>query len=86
MTRRAERERSERTAFPRCGDYLAVVKFMCGTPEQDRDRVYAAPVKGQPGLFNFALFPAPVTRTPEQNQILEAAEAVAKLTRAARQA
>lgn len=80
MSTKSDKQRTERTAYPKCGDYLAVVKFLCQTPANARDRIYAAPVKGEPGLFNFALFPAPVTRTPEQAEILQAAEAVAKLT------
>jgi hypothetical protein len=74
------REQVDRTGFPKTGDYLSVVKFVCNTPPTERERIYAAPVKGKPGLYNFALFPAPVQLTDEQTELLRAAETVAKLT------
>ena len=74
------RDKVERTAFPKSGDYLSVVSFVCKTPASHRDRIYVGGVLGKPGLFNFCLFPEPVVATSEQKALLQAAEAVAMLS------
>ena len=74
------KDKVERSAFPKCGDYLSVVKFICETPPSQHDRVYVGPVLGKPGLYNFALFPMPVVSSNEQKELLRTAEAVAKLS------
>ncbi len=73
------REMTERSGFPKTGDMMSVIRFVCQTPTADRDRIYIGPVKEKAGLFNFCLFPQAVTTLPEQMEILRAAEAVAKL-------
>lgn len=73
------REMTERSGFPKTGDMMSVIRFVCETPTGDRDRIYIGPVKEKVGLFNFCLFPQAVTTLPEQAEILRAAEAVAKL-------
>lgn len=74
------KDQVSRTGFPKAGPYLNVVKFVCETPVEQRERIYVGAVHGKPGFYNFCLFPMPVEATPEMKELLRTAESVAKLS------
>lgn len=68
----------ERSAFPRTGTLVQVIKFLTEIPQDRTTCVYVGPVSGKPGEFNFALFPAEVSASKEQAEILAALDAVTR--------